>query len=85
MSHHATDMVLNEIRNERASQDEKWGGAEHDDEHYADGFEELIENRLTAAHASRNRNDGNYRRRLIQVAALTVAAIERWDRANPMK
>lgn len=70
--------VYDEIREERARQDEKWGGPEHDDEHSRDDWTCFIDDKTTDA--ENTENDADYRRRLIQIAALAVAAIESLDR-----
>lgn len=76
------NLILADVAEERARQITVWGGSEHDDQHDAGAFEGLIGARLQKAYYSRTRMDGHYRRRLVQIAALAVAAIERWDRAN---
>ena len=73
--------VLQEVADERVRQDEKWGGPEHDDTHTAQEWVQLIEDyagwaRVMAGMGSRDKA----RRRLIQVAALAVAAAESIDR-----
>lgn len=71
--------VLLEIQSERERQDERWGGSEHDDEHSTVEFIEFIK-----GYADLAREESIFgkekRRRLIQVAALAVAAIESMDR-----
>lgn len=73
--------VLLDVQAERARQDLKWGGAAHDDAHETSDFVELIEDyagwaRVMAGMGS----DDKARVRLIQVAALAVAAVESIDR-----
>lgn len=75
------DDVLQEVKNERIEQDKKWGGPEHDDKHSTGDFVELILDYTTSVtYMSIAKNDGLKRKRLIQVAALAVAAIESIDR-----
>ena len=71
------------VAEERKRQDEKWGGAAHDDQHDTATFVQLIEDyagwaRTMAGMGSHNKA----RNRLVQVAALAVAAVETIDRAS---
>ena len=75
------ESVLTEVSEERQRQDEKWGGPLHDDEHNTAEFVQWIEDyagwaRMMASMKSMDKA----RRRLIQVAALAVAAVESLDR-----
>jgi len=73
--------ILEEITTERARQDGKWGGAQHDDQHSTTEFVGFIQD--YAGWARRMDQMGSpdkARRRLIQVAALAVAAVESIDR-----
>jgi hypothetical protein len=89
--------VYDEIRAERATQDERWGGPAHDDGHSpldwirylaehlarAGGWaaEILDEQHWFTAHISGSVDHmPAYRRQLVRVAALAVAAIESYDR-----
>jgi hypothetical protein len=69
--------VFADIRAERARQDAKWGGPEHDDGHalveWAHFIREHLDKALRGPFAKT-------RRRMVEVAALAVAAIEAWDR-----
>lgn len=71
-----TDVVIERIR-----QDEKWGGPVHDDLHPTYEFVQLIEDYAGWARvmAQMGSND-KARNRLIQVAALAIAAVESIDR-----
>lgn len=77
--------VYYEVANERAAQDEKWGGPAHDDRH---GTAEWVA--FIARHAGLAVNDGRpeslerFRRQMIRVAALAIAAVESHDRVWPM-
>jgi hypothetical protein len=74
--------VLDEVQAERQRQDEKWGGPEHDSEHEMDEWLNLLNARRgLALHARYHGDSADYRRRLIQIAALAVAAVEAFDRA----
>ncbi|MBK5230230.1 MAG: hypothetical protein JJE27_03555 [Thermoleophilia bacterium] len=78
----STETVLADVAAERSRQDAKWGGAEHDDKHSTADFVQLIEDYAGWARVMAGmRSDGKARERLIQVAALAVAAVERIDRA----
>lgn len=73
--------VLQEVAAERERQDQKWGGPEHDDQHSTAEFAQLIQDyaawaRVMAGMGSRDKA----RRRLVQVAALAVAAAESLER-----
>lgn len=76
-----TDDVLKEVALERGRQDGKWGGPNHDDQHSTAEFVQFIED--YAGWARQMAGMGSHdkaRRRLIQVAALAVAAVESIDR-----
>jgi len=76
-----TQDILKEIAEERARQDQIWGGPEHDDEHNVPGWISLIRIYMDKAHSALyGAGNKTYRRRMIQVAALVVAAIESLDR-----
>lgn len=73
--------VLGMVAAERERQDGKWGGPQHDDEHSTAEFVQLIQDyaawaRVMAGMGSREKA----RRRLVQVAALAVAAVESIER-----
>lgn len=75
--------VYDEIKAERERQDQRWGGPEHDDEHSASDWANLVYQYLYSAfgEAEGKRHDAEgYRGRMLQVAALAVAAIESHDR-----
>lgn len=65
------------IINERRYQDEKWGGPEHDD-----GETELNWQRYITEYANAQGRSASYdfRKRMVKVAALAMAAIEAVDR-----
>lgn len=70
-----------QIADERARQNERYGGAKHDDEHSGLDWIVHVTRHLgkAADEAMHARTDG-LRHRLVQVAALCVAAIESIDR-----
>jgi hypothetical protein len=74
---HAMNAVFDDIRAERARQDEKWGGPEHDDEHGPRSWRRFIR-----SHLAKSERRGEYRQRILEVAALAVAAIESYDRTE---
>ena len=72
--------IFAEIQDERARQDEKWGGPDHDDGHTSHDW---------IAYIVRHMGKGMYpagpsvfRRQMIRVAALAVAAVESIDRSG---
>lgn len=70
--------AYDDIREERSRQDEKWGGPDHDDEHERDDWTYFIDDKMV--YAEQAESDAEYRRRMIQIAALAVAAVESLDR-----
>lgn len=73
--------VLGDIVDERGRQDSKWGGPEHDDEHLPGAWCGLIQDYAGWARVMAGMDSPDkYRRRMVQVAALAVAAIESHDR-----
>lgn len=78
-----SETILAEVARERLRQDGKWGGPTHDDTHSTAEFVQWIEDYAGWARmmASMNSPD-KARNRLIQVAALAVAAVESIDRKS---
>ncbi len=79
--------VLAEIQAERDRQDSKWGGETHDDAHSFDFWVELLRDYAGWARVMAGMGSvAKARRRLIQVAAIAVAAVESIDRkyGNPL-
>ena len=73
--------ALWDVHSERQRQDQKWGGAEHDDQHTVAEFVQLIQDYAGWARVMDSMNSSQKARtRLIQVAALAVAAAESLDR-----
>jgi len=73
--------VLAEVAAERTRQDAQWGGAEHDDAVPLDTFVQLIMDYAGWARAkAREGSPVEARQRLVQVAALAVAATESLSR-----
>lgn len=73
--------IYDEIKIERNRQDKKWGGQEHDDHHDPEDWCEFIIAYATwARQMAVNNSPEKYRRRLVQAAALAVAACESLDR-----
>jgi hypothetical protein len=69
--------AVHDVMKERHRQDAKWGGPEHDDEHTQKEFETFIEDRLDYG---LNVKRKPYRQRMVEVAALAIAALESCDR-----
>ena len=75
--------LLAEVAAEREHQDSKWGGPAHDDHHSTADFVQLIEDYAGWARTMAGMNSHDKaRQRLVQVAALALAACERIDRAR---
>jgi len=72
--------VYDEIRQERKAQDKKWGGAAHDDVHTQFDWCEFIRHHTSRAVGGRKKDD--YRKQMIRVAALAVAAVQSFDRIH---
>ena len=73
--------VYDEIKAERERQNRKWGGPWHDDCHGHRDFCSFIVRLLGEAQSVGGDCDvSEYRRRMVQVAALAVADVERVDR-----
>jgi len=76
-----TEGVLETVRLERMRQDQKWDGAKHDDKHTVFDFIRWIKNYAGWASQMADMNSfPRTRKRLIQIAALAVAAVESMDR-----
>lgn len=76
--------IFADIKAERSRQDEKWGGREHDRQHWPGDWCAFIFEHTAKAFAAAHRGPGDgdrsdYKARLIEVAALAVAAIESLD------
>lgn len=67
--------IYDEIKEERFCQDEKWG-EEHDDMHATEDWCDFIE----AYNVDARQTPARYRKRMIQIASLAVAACESFDR-----
>lgn len=75
--------ILGEVATERDRQDAKWGGPDHDDQHTAGAWLSFIEGKtFLAGRALRLYSPDQYRKRLIHIAALAVAAVESMDRKD---
>ncbi|HEY8560489.1 MAG TPA: hypothetical protein VIL74_08935 [Pyrinomonadaceae bacterium] len=73
------DTIVEEIKQERTRQDEQWGGAKHDDEHYPVEFTRFVQEQIDKTWRCPE-NIENIRERFIKIAALAVAAVESIDR-----
>lgn len=72
--------ILGDVLHERESQYEKWGQHDHDEDRW---MVILMEEVGEVARAILDENPDNYRKELLQVAAVAVAAIEAFDRKFP--
>ena len=86
--------VFREVLGERYLQEVKWGGARHDDEHSPEDWIDFMRERLDRADEMigcpeeewpEEGPDAEYRRKMVQVAALSVAAVESFDRTKGCK
>jgi hypothetical protein len=89
--------VYDDVREERQRQDSQWGGPEHDDRHIPADWLSFIQRKWRAAENEafgmafghtddwRKQATADYRRRLIQIAALAVAAVESLDRKQAIR
>lgn len=73
-----TTDVYAEIRAERAKQDAKWGGPIHDDQHGDRDWARFVNEHAERAITARSQAASRYQ--WVRVAALAVAAVQRYDR-----
>jgi len=72
--------IYEEVKAERSRQDEKWGGIDHDKQHTPDEWVQLAQDYLSWARVMAGMDSPDkYRRRMVQVASLAIAAIEAHD------
>lgn len=77
------DKIIYAIKYERERQDRKWGGPKHDDKHKPSDWCRWIKAYIGwAEQMAENQSPEKYFRRMIQVAALAIAAIESYDRTR---
>ena len=78
--------IYDEIRTERHRQDVKWGGAAHDDQEHPIAWVDYITRYASWAGMMALLGGGQgmskYRHRMMQVAALAVAACQAYDRTE---
>lgn len=76
--------ILDEVDGERSRQDEKFGGPDKDDarKHIVDWIQDIEAYTAWAKQMYRMGSPDKYRRRMMQIAALAVAACESFDRLN---
>lgn len=77
----STSKAVSDVLKERRRQDIKWGGPEHDDGHSAEDWERFIMKRIPLSSTL----DAPFRQRMVEVAALAIAAAESLDRIVPSK
>lgn len=73
-------MAAADVARERAHQLAKWGGPAHDDSHTEDDWQRFIADRIDIGTGIVL--DEPYRHRLVEVAALAIAALESFDRKS---
>lgn len=77
------EYILREVETERQCQDHLWGGPAHDDRHApADWLSILVRHLGLAAGDCAEIDPGRYRKQLVRVAAVAVAAAEAFDRRH---
>lgn len=83
--------VFKQIAVERERQDRQWGGHDHDDEHERPHWLNFIDEHKARAKKAISRQTGQrearpdldeYRKQLVEIAALAIAAIESHDRKS---
>lgn len=76
------EKIFREISKEREKQDLQWGGPQHDDMHDYLSWVNFIDNQVVKAYDAIDDNYylPEYRERLVKISALSVAAIESFDR-----
>ncbi len=68
---------------ERHAQDLRWGGPQHDDQHTAQDWHDLLYRLLDEVEgAHRDGDEAEYRRVMVEIAASTVAAVQSFDRLH---
>lgn len=73
--------ILEEIDAERLAQDRQWGGPSHDDGHNCNDWIAIMVRHLGLAASDEGAECGErFRRQLIRMAALAIAATESFDR-----
>jgi len=75
--------VLADVIAERKRQNEQWGRTEHDDLHRPSDWEDYIIQQIRKA--EKETSDIGYRRHLVNVIALGLAAVGSWDRTHAQK
>jgi hypothetical protein len=69
--------VVTAVLAERVVQDQIWGGRIHDEDHTQEEWHDLLQERVTkVSKALTATGDNLYRRHLIELAALAIAALE---------
>lgn len=75
------ESILDEVRQERALQDRLFGGADHDDRHMPNEWIAILTRHLgLAAGDAADIDPARFRRQMVRIAALGVAAVEAMDR-----
>ncbi|MGI9450046.1 MAG: hypothetical protein ACR2QH_05325 [Geminicoccaceae bacterium] len=78
------DRIFDEIRRERERQDDRYGGPDHDDNHYPGDWCLILTKYLgrAAAETIDAADDTTFREAMIKIAAVAVAATESFDRTQ---
>ena len=75
-----TDSVLSEVKEERSLQNLAWGEQDHNPFYWLAVLVEEVGEVAEALVRGHETTIQDYRHELIQVAAVSIAAIESWDR-----
>lgn len=73
------EKIIQQVTDERLLQDERWGGAEHDDSHRIEDFCTYIQKHNERAFTEVGQDQ---RYAFVRVAALAIAAVESFDRRH---
>lgn len=74
-------VAVSQVIEERRKQDRQWGGADHDDDHQRKDWLGFIrEHSDRATRALKGCDFDEYRKQLVEIAALALAGIESHDR-----
>ena len=79
---HEMALILDEVRNERYLQDEEWGQSIDDQHTEWEWIALLTRHNGLAVNDGLEKNVGRFRKQMIRVAALSIAAVESFDRKH---
>lgn len=77
------DTIIAKVLNERIAQDQQWGGPDHDDTHTPTDWVAILSRHVGLSAMDAGQIDpAIWRRQMIRVAAVAIAALESFDRLN---